>query len=131
MQWQLQRNLIFFRKFENHSKNQYLSTMLIEFNQEYLYDLYWYGKTSDKKHRFQPQVIKGYKRAVDMLRSAKRMEDLLPINGLHFEALKGDKNGTYSVRANNQYRVEFTIREVGGEQIASLCLILELSNHYD
>lgn len=66
-----------------------------------------------------------------MLRTAKRMEDLLPINGLHFEALMGDKKGMYSVRANNQYRVEFTIREVGGEQIASLCLILELSNHYD
>lgn len=37
-------------------------SMQIEFDKEYLRELYQTGKTSDKKHRFQPQVIKGYKK---------------------------------------------------------------------
>lgn len=104
--------------------------MLIEFDQEYLLELYVEGKTGDKKHRFQPQVIKGYKKAVDTLKAVKRIEELYPYKGLNFEALEGDRKGVYSVRATGQYRVEFKVRELGGEQIATLCLILELSNHY-
>ena len=42
--------------------------MQIEFDKEYLRELYQTGKTSDKKHRFQPQVIKGYKKAIDVLK---------------------------------------------------------------
>ena len=37
----------------------------IGFKQDYLRELYQDGKTQDKKHRFQPQVIKGYRKAVD------------------------------------------------------------------
>lgn len=105
--------------------------MLIEYDKEYLRELYEYGKTSDKKHRFQPQVIKGYKMAVDVLKVAKRIEDLYPFKGLHFEALTGDKKGSFSVRASDKYRVEFTVSETGEEKIVTLCMILELSNHYD
>lgn len=104
--------------------------MLIKFDQEYLLELYVEGKTGDKMHHFQPQVIKGYKKAVDTLKAVKRIEELYPYKGLDFEALEGDRNGVYSVRTTGQYRVEFKVRELGGEQIATLCLILELSNHY-
>ena len=65
--------------------------MQIEFDQEYLRELYQLGKTSDKKHRFQPQVIKGYKKAIDVLKMARRIEDLFPFKGLNFEALQGVK----------------------------------------
>ena len=104
--------------------------MQIEFDQEYLRELYQLGKTSDKKHRFQPQVIKGYKKAIDVLKMARRIEDLFPFKGLNFEALKGDKMGFCSVRANGQYRVEFKVSTIGDEQVITICLILELSNHY-
>lgn len=104
--------------------------MQIEFDQEYLRELYHLGKTSDKKHRFQPQVIKGYKKAIDVLKMARRIEDLFPFKGLNFEALQGDKAGLCSVRANGQYRVEFKVSTVCDEQIITICLILELSNHY-
>ncbi len=104
--------------------------MQIEFDQEYLRELYQLGKTSDKKHRFQPQVIKGYKKAIDVLKMARRIEDLFPFKGLNFEALQGDKIGLCSVRANGQYRVEFKVSTIGDEQVITICLILELSNHY-
>lgn len=38
--------------------------MIIEFEQEYLRELYEEGKASGKKHRFQPQVIKQYKKTI-------------------------------------------------------------------
>jgi proteic killer suppression protein len=34
--------------------------MKIEFEKEYLRELYDTGKTTNKKRRFQPQVVKGY-----------------------------------------------------------------------
>ena len=34
--------------------------MVIEFEKEYLSELYYEGKCNDKKHRFQPQVIRNY-----------------------------------------------------------------------
>lgn len=118
------------RKFANIINPCYFCIMQIEFDQEYLRELYQLGKTSDKKHRFQPQVVKGYKKAIDVLKMARRIEDLFPFKGLNFEALQGDKIGLCSVRANGQYRIEFKVSTVGDEQIITICLILELSNHY-
>jgi proteic killer suppression protein len=34
--------------------------------------------------------------------------------GLNYEQLKGDKSGLSSVRVNNQYRIEFEEKTVGG-----------------
>ena len=67
--------------------------MLIAFDQDYLRELYQTGQTKDKRHRYQPQVVKGYIKAVDALKAAKRIEDLYPFKGLNFEALQGDKKG--------------------------------------
>ena len=38
--------------------------MYIEFDKEYLRELYTDGKTSDKKHRYQPEVVRGYQKVV-------------------------------------------------------------------
>ena len=104
--------------------------MQIEFDKEYLRELYQTGKTSDKKHRFQPQVIKGYKKAIDVLKTSRRIEDLFPFKGLNFEVLQGDRIGLCSVRANGKYCVEFNVNSIGDEQIITICLIMELSNRY-
>ena len=41
--------------------------MVIEFEKEYLSELYYEGKCSDKKHRFQPQVIRNYVKRIVIL----------------------------------------------------------------
>ncbi len=104
--------------------------MIVTFNEEYLENLYKTGETGQKKFRFQPQVVRGYQKAVKILIQAQRKESLFPFRSLHFEALNGDKEGRYSVRANDQYRVEFTIEETTEEPIVTICNIMELSNHY-
>lgn len=51
-------------------------------------------------------------------------------NSLNYEALKGDKKGTSSIRVNNKYRIEFTVNESMEEPIVTVCNITDLSNHY-
>lgn len=104
--------------------------MYIEFDKEYLRELFEQGKTSDKKHRYQPEVIRGYQKAVVILGSANCIQDLYPINALNYEVLEGDKAGISSVRINRKYRLEFTIREEMNEQIITVCRLLDISNHY-
>jgi proteic killer suppression protein len=104
--------------------------MYIEFDKEYLRELYTDGKTSDKKHRYQPKVIKGYQKAVFLLSSANVITDLFRNNSLNYEVLQGDKKGISSVRIDRQYRLEFTVREELNEQIITVCRLLDISNHY-
>ena len=107
------------------------NNMIVTFDKEYLKELYESGKTNDKKHRFQPEIVKRYKRCIGYLKWASSKEALFPINYLRFEALTGDKNGMFSVRVNDKYRIEFTLKETLEEPLLTICNIVELSNHYD
>jgi proteic killer suppression protein len=104
--------------------------MVIKFDKEYLEELYKVGKTTDKKYKFQPSIVKKYQSRIETLESAERVESLFTINSLHYEVLKGDKKGISSIRVNDQYRIEFKTTQVVSETVVTICDILELSNHY-
>ena len=104
--------------------------MEIKFEKKYLEELYLNGKTSDKKHRFQPQIIAKYRKTIDLLESLTVVKDLYRYHSLHYEVLVGDKAGMESVRVNDQYRIEFKTTKVVSEIVVTLCNIIELSNHY-
>lgn len=93
--------------------------MQIVFKQDYLSKLY-YDQTGDKKHRFQPDVIKKYTKVVNILRQAKVVEDLFPFNSLNYEKLSGDKAGLESVRVNDKYRLEFQTEKVEGTVVVTI-----------
>jgi len=109
--------------------------MVLNFEKNYLREMYENGKSSDKKHRFQPELIRAYAKCLYRLEEAIALEDLYKYQSLHFEALVGDKKGLYSVRVNNQYRVEFSVFKIKLNQETvetkvTICNIIELSNHY-
>ena len=104
--------------------------MEINFEKEYLRQLYEEGKTQDKRYRFQPQIVAKYQIRIKMLEKASYIEDLFPLDSLHYEVLKGDKAGISSIRVNNQYRIEFIVKQISSETVITICNILELSNHY-
>lgn len=104
--------------------------MEIKFEKEYLRQLYEEGKTTDKKHRFQPHIIERYQLRIKLLENAQGVEELYAIRSLHYEVLKGKKAGISSIRVNDQYRIEFTIQQLISETVITICNILELSNHY-
>ena len=104
--------------------------MIVTFDKEYLQELYETGESSDKKHRYQPGIVKAYAKCIFRLQEAERIEDLFVFHALRCEALKGDKLGISSIRVNDQYRIEFTVENEGTEPVITVCNILELSNHY-
>lgn len=105
--------------------------MQVTFEKDYLRELYENGKTSDKKHRFQEQIIRKYIRVVDLMVELTNVMELARYGGLHYEHLHGDKKGTSSVRVNKQYRIEFREIVEDGKTIAEIVNITELSNHYE
>jgi proteic killer suppression protein len=104
--------------------------MIVTFEEEYLQELYETGKTSDKKHRFQPEIIRKYQYCIRYLLGASCVEALYNVNALNYEMLKGDKAGISSIRVNRRYRLEFTVKKSIEEPIVTVCNMLELSNHY-
>ncbi|MBD5277326.1 MAG: addiction module killer protein [Bacteroides sp.] len=105
--------------------------MVVTFEKEYLRDLYLYGRCADKKHRYQPEIVRGYQRRIQQLQAVPRSETLYTIHSLHFEALLGDREGLFSIRVNNKYRIEFTLTADADSPLLTICNIVELSNHYD
>lgn len=103
---------------------------LFHFDKEYLQQLYEEGKTKDKKYRFQPQMVKRYQLRIKTLEYVQNIEELYAIRSFHYEVLKGDKAGISSIRVNDQYRIEFTVKQSTSETVVTICNILELSNHY-
>lgn len=104
--------------------------MIVTFEYEYLKAMYVEGKSPDKKHRFQPDIIRRYQKAINFLKGASSIEALWPIRSLQYEVLSGDKAGLSSVRVNDQYRVEFSVKLNEKEPILTICNVVELSNHY-
>ncbi|MFS2923109.1 type II toxin-antitoxin system RelE/ParE family toxin [Bacteroides sp. 90-K9/2] len=104
--------------------------MVVTFGKEYLKELYELGKVNDKKHRFQPDIVRRYKRCIDIMINVSDIVSLCKYNGLNFEKLSGDKKELCSIRVNSQYRIEFTVAEMQGDIVTTICNIIELSNHY-
>lgn len=98
--------------------------MEINFDKDYLRQLYEEGKTTDKKHRFQPNIVARYQLRIKVLEQARSVEELYVIHSLHYEVLKGDKAGISSIRVNDQYRIEFTVEQVSSETVVTSAIYL-------
>ena len=103
--------------------------MVIRFEEKYLEELYYHTKCSDKKHRFQPQVIRNYVRRIITLAEAPGIEALYQMHSLNYEFLSGNKKGGSSVRIDRQYRLEFVV-SLEDEPEVTICSIIDITNHY-
>ena len=104
--------------------------MIVSYEEEYLRQLYEEGRCKDKKHRYQPDIVRRYQKAIRFLIASPSIEALWPIKSLNYEVLSGDKAGRSSVRVNDRYRIEFTISQTDEEPVLTICNVVELSNHY-
>lgn len=67
-------------------------------------------KIYEGKHvrRFHPDVAKRARMKMRIIDAATCDKDLRSPPSNHFEKLKADREGQYSIRVNNQYRICFT-----------------------
>jgi proteic killer suppression protein len=81
---------------------------------------------------FQKEIIKQFKKKIQLMISIDSVDELRLFNSLHFEALKGNLDGDYSIRLNIQYRLIFSIeKEDSGDIVIEVILINEISKHYE
>lgn len=84
--------------------------MYIEFENPALEELYTSGSTKDHEYkRLSQDIVKGYVKVVNYLKSATRIEDLYRVKSLHYEKKKGNLNGVDAVWINDQYRLLFIV----------------------
>jgi proteic killer suppression protein len=80
-----------------------------------------YVRGSSQLH---PHLSKAYRRVIDVIAAAPDERTLRGIKGLRMEKLQGDREGQYSVRVNDQYRLLFAItRDAHGNYLLLIQLI--------
>jgi toxin HigB-1 len=65
-----------------------------------------------KSRKFPPNLIRVALRKLLLLNSARRLDDLRVPPGNRLEALKADREGQFSIRINDQFRICFTWKDV-------------------
>lgn len=80
---------------------------------------------------FQREVIKQYKKKVQLLIAADSIDELGYFKSLNFKKLKGKRKNEYSIRLNKQYRLIFTIDSKKNEIVFDVLIIDEISKHYE
>ena len=103
--------------------------MVIEFDKEYLKELYINSEIENRKHGVQPSIVKKYIQTIDKLRAANSVEELYPIKSINYERPLGNKKELETIRIDNEHRIEFKTKKSLYQQI-TICLIIDISNHY-
>ena len=81
---------------------------------------------------FQRDIIKQFKKKMQILISINSIDELYNFRSLNFEQLKGERNGEYSIRLNRQYRLIFAItKEEEEDWVVEIILVSEISKHYE
>ena len=57
------------------------------------------------------------RRKLEMIAAAEKLEDFRVPTGNRLEALRGDREGQYSIRINDQYRICFRWSEAGPDEV--------------
>ena len=106
--------------------------MKVKFKTFELEELYKCGTRPGRKQKFPQQVIKQYKRKVDILIEIDNINKLRQFKSLNFEKLKGNRMGEYSIRLNKQFRLLFEqIKSKEHKIIINILLLNEISKHYE
>lgn len=77
----------------------------------------FHGRATRRTRSLDPRVKRSAVRKLDMLNAAHELLDLRSPPGNRLEALRGDLDGRYSVRVNDQWRIVFEWRAGGPAEV--------------
>jgi len=102
--------------------------MLVSFTDSYFELLYTGGKVPGKP-KFPPEVIKQYRLRIDQIKNSTSTQELAKFRSLRFEKLepKNAPDPVYSIRVNDQYRLEFQLDNDGKIEVVQ---VIRISDHY-
>lgn len=105
--------------------------MKIRFNSEEM-EYYYTTPLSEIRGKIPvpKEILVQYKKKIQILMSIESLEELTFFRSLHFEPLKGEQKGDYSIRLNLQYRLLFYI-EKDNQLVPEVLVIQKISKHYE
>jgi proteic killer suppression protein len=71
----------------------------------------FHGKNTSRARRFPQSIVSNALRKLDVLNAAHKVDDLRSPPGNRLEIMKGDQEGFYSIRVNDQWRLIFRWNE--------------------
>lgn len=74
-----------------------------------------------------PEIVKSYRRKIQILKSATDVRDLRAMKSLRLEKLVGDRAGTSSIRLNRKYRL---ILRFETDDAGQLVVVLEMVDYH-
>ncbi|PWF42886.1 type II toxin-antitoxin system RelE/ParE family toxin, partial [Massilia glaciei] len=72
-------------------------------------------------------VVSAYRRRMQQIRASRDERDFYAAKALHFEKLKGNREGQHSMRLNLQWRL---ILEIRGEHPCKIIGIIEIVDYH-
>lgn len=76
---------------------------------------------------FSDAVVKAYRKRMQQIRAATDERTFYALKSLHFEKLKGDRDGQYSMRLNDQWRL---IIELHGQAPNKIVHVVEIVDYH-
>lgn len=78
-----------------------------------------------KPRNLPPKLVTKALEKLAMVHASKKLTDFYVPPSNHFESLKGDRKGQYSIMINDKYRICFSFNEDEGNAYD-----VEITNHY-
>lgn len=91
--------------------------MIHSFGEAATEDLY-HGRQTARVRRFPHTIVSIALRKLDVINAARELSDLRMPPGNRLEALKGDREGSYSIRINDQWRIIFRWESGGASDVS-------------
>jgi proteic killer suppression protein len=76
---------------------------------------------------FGREVVRAFRKRMQMIRAVRDERDFYALKSLHFEKLKGDREGQYSMRLNQQWRL---ILEIEKRSNSSTVVIVSIVDYH-
>lgn len=73
------------------------------------------------------EIVRAYRKRMQQIRAFRDERDFMQLKSLHFEKLKGDRQGQHSVRLNLQWRL---ILEIRGDHPCKVIGIIEIVDYH-
>ena len=73
------------------------------------------------------EIVRAFRMRMQQIRAAVDARDFYASKAMHFEKLKGDRSGQYSIRLNKQWRL---ILELRGEHPCKIVGIVEIVDYH-
>ena len=76
---------------------------------------------------FATPIVTMYRKRLQLIRAASDEREFYALKSLHFEKLKGDRTGQYSMRLNNQWRL---IVEFSTDSSGKVVVVIEIADYH-